>query len=384
MKSIGKVFYICGLIGILIANSCRKSERGPQIQWEKTYGGEEYDTGSEIQPMSDGGFIIAGYTSSFGMGSLNIYLIKIDANGDTCWTKTYGSSYTEAFSIEKCSDGGYVVAGYIDVFGGDMYVIKIDGDGNSQWSRIYGGDSSECAHSIKQTSDGGYIITGHTKSYGGGKLDVYLVKTNAMGDTMWTRAYGGSGDDFGKSVCETPDGGFIVTGLTNLYGNDDIYLIRTDANGDTLWTKAYGDEYQDIGESVILSKDNGFIITGLAQKPPEHINSELLLKIDANGDTVWVQTYGNGTGYDVKQTDDDGYIIVGDVCEDFPDLDVNLLKTNSQGDMIWEKSIGGNNNDQGFSILQLSDGGYLVVGATSSESTENYDVYIIKTDPDIE
>lgn len=388
MNIFSKVLYVLSTSILLIGFcSCSKEDEGPEILWERTYGGANYDTGYGIEQASDGGFVIAGFTNSFGIGNTVMYVITIDSDGDTVWTKIYGISYEAVFSIDECADGGYVIAGYTDFFGaggGDMYVIRIDDDGNSLWSQAYGGDSFECARSIKQTSDGGFIITGYTKSYGAGMFDVYLVKTNAAGDTVWTRTYGGAEQDFGKSVCETADGGYVVTGWTSSFGdNDDVYVIRTDADGDTLWTKAHGGPYQDYGEEIITSQDNGFIIAGVAGDPTNHVPTVLLLKLDENGDTVWISTFDDGRGYDVKQTNDGGYIIAGGHYVD-SHQNVYLVKVNSTGDIVWEKSIGGNASDRGYSVLETSNGGFIAVGATESYGAGESDIYVVKTAPHIE
>ena len=186
--------------------------------WEKIYGGSRYDVGRSVCEASDGGYVIAGQTLSFGAGPSAVYLIKTDASGDSIWTRTYGgSSYDGGNSVCATSDGGYIIAGETLSFGaggGDVYLIKIDASGNTIWTRTYGGSEYEVGYSVCETSDGGYIIAGQRGRGTDTFIDVYLVKTNASGDTIWTRTYGGSGTDAGRSVCATSDGGYIIAGWT--------------------------------------------------------------------------------------------------------------------------------------------------------------------------
>jgi len=368
-------------------SSCRKTEQSPETLWEKTYGGSDYDRGGAVQQTFDGGYIIVGYTESYGIGSGNVYLIKTDANGDTLWTRAYGLTYEGGYSVQQTTDQGYIIVGYTDSFGageGDVYLLKTDTNGDFLWAKAYGGQDNDCAHSVQQTSDGGYIIAGWTYSYGAGNGDVYLIKTDSNGDTLWTEVYGGSEFDSGTSVKETSDGGFIVTGWTESFGaGGDVYLIRTNADGDTLWTRAHGGQYQDFGESVLQTQDDGYLITGSSKEQTGHMNHTFLLKTDVDGDTIWTRRYDAGCGFSVQQTSDGGYVVVGHHMPDFPQLDVYLIKTDANGDVLWEKSFGGGDDDEGYSVQQTSDGGYIIVGRTRSFGAGDFDVYLIKTEPDI-
>jgi len=205
------------------------------VQWAKTYGGANFDRANSVQQTSDGGYIVTGRTTSFGAGGWDIFLIKTDASGNIIWAKTYGgTNWDWAYSVQQTSDGGYIVAGYTTSFGaGNIFLIKTNASGNVQWAKTYGGSGDEFAFSVQQTSDGGYIVAGHTTSFGAGNWDIFLIKTNASGNVQWAKTYGGSGDERAYSVRQTSDGGYIVAGYTTSFGagSDDIFLIKTDANG---------------------------------------------------------------------------------------------------------------------------------------------------------
>ncbi|MCK4576076.1 hypothetical protein KAU34_06690 [candidate division WOR-3 bacterium] len=208
--------------------------QAPGTLWTKTYGGTESDIGSSVQQTSDGGYIIAGSTNSFGVDGTDVYLIKTDASGDTLWTRTYGGiNGDQGYSVQQTSEGGYIVVGETDSFGAgfyDFYLVKTDSFGDTLWTKTYGGQFYESGESVQQTSDGGYIIGGYTDSFGAGKSDAYLVKTDANGDILWTKIFGGTSFEYGFSAEQTLDGGYIVTGYTWSYGSgyDDVYLIKTE------------------------------------------------------------------------------------------------------------------------------------------------------------
>ncbi|MEA3311862.1 MAG: hypothetical protein U9Q76_06550, partial [candidate division WOR-3 bacterium] len=171
------------------------------------------------------------------------------------------------------------------VMGEDVCLIKSDPAGQIVWTQLYGGKKMDVARFLEETTDGGYIVVGETYSFGAGKSDIWLVKTDSYGDTLWSRIYGGRRDEFGRTVRETPDGGYIIAGSTNSFGRgrQDVWLLKTDASGDTLWTKTYGWRRDEEAFSLDLTEDGGYIITGYKKHRAEDI---WLLKTDANGDTL--------------------------------------------------------------------------------------------------
>jgi hypothetical protein len=365
-----------------------------QQTWIRTYGGKHDDKGYSVQQTTDGGYIVTGYTYSFRDTSLgDVYLVKTNASGDTIWAKTYGGANADVgWSVQQTSDGGYIIVGQTASFGAgysDVYLIKTNASGDTTWTRTYGGIYNDLGYSVQQTSsDGGYIVSGSTGSYGVGDGDVYLVKTNAAGDTLWTRTCGGTGDDYGYSVQQTSDGGYIVGGSTYIAGrNHDVYLIKTNASGDTLWTRTYGGTGEDIGYSVQQTTEGGYIVAGYSTSFKGGYAGVYVLKTNASGDTVWTRTYGgsyNDYGYSARQTSDGGYIITGTTYSfGAGDYDAYLIKTNAAGDTQWTRTYGGTGEDVGYSVRQTTDGGYIVAGYTSpygGGGANDFDVYLIKTD----
>jgi len=311
--------------------------------WTKTFGGAYYDECRSVHQTTDGGYIITGYTASLGAGGADVYLIKTNAAGDTLWTKTFGGTdWEEGQSVLQTTDGGYVITGYTYSFGAggwDVYLIKTDADGDTLWTRTYGGRDDDCGWSVQQTADSGYIIAGYTRSFGAGSYDIYLVRTDARGDTLWTRTLGGAQEDFGRSMQQTSDGGCIVVGSTTSYGagSADVYLIRTNANGDTLWTKTIGGREGDGASSVQQTFDGGYIIAGGTSSFGEGCDV-YLINTDANGDTLWTKAFGGGDGDgtgSVRRTSDGGYIVAGYTYSfGAGGSDVYLIKTDSLGRVV--------------------------------------------------
>jgi len=350
--------------------------------WTKTYGGTDYDGGRSVQECASGEFIIAGATESYGAGLEDVYLIRTDAQGDTLWTKTYGGTNDDwGYSVQGCSSGGFIIAGSTTDSSGyyDVYLIRTNANGDTLWTKTYGGTSTDEGYSVQEYSSGGFIVAGYTNSYGAGSGDVYLIRTNANGDTLWTKTYGGTSTDEGYSVQECSSGGFIIAGWTNSLGagNYDVYLIRTDAQGDTLWTRTYGGADDDRSYSVQECKTGGFIIAGYTEGAG--YTDVYLIRTNANGDTLWTKTYGganNDGGYSVQECSSGGFIIAGNT-KSFGSgyFDVYLIRTDSLGDTLWTRTYGGTDYDGGSSVQECASGGFIIAGYTT-DSYGYYDIYL--------
>ncbi|MDI6841149.1 MAG: YCF48-related protein, partial [bacterium] len=352
--------------------------------WDKLYGGRSYDYGYSVEQTS-GGYIIAGYTWSFGAGNSDVWLLKTDGNGDTLWTKTYGGTDSdEGYSMVLTTDGGYIIAGCTESYGAgdwDVWLVKMDASGNKLWDKTFGGTGYDAGMSVAQTGDGGYIITGITTS--SGSHDAWLIKTDAEGNEVWDKTYGGTGWDEGHSVVNTVDGGYIITGV---YNNSYLWLIRTDSNGDTIWTETYSGAYTywNSGNSVIQTQDGNYVVTG--SYGVDCNNWGLwLLKIDTEGNKLWDKTFETShraRGYEVRETEDGGYIVVGTLSLHYSTgADIYLLKTDAEGNKLWDKLFqgAGNSSDWGFSVVQATDGGYVITGCTERPGGGNLVELILHT-----
>ncbi len=256
-----KFLRVWAFVGTQFIVSAPAIADGPDTLWTRTYGGTEYDHGCSVQKCAGSGFIIAGCTFSFGASRSDVYLIRIEPNGDTLWTKTYGGTYwDDGNSVQECTDRGFIIAGYTESFGAgsdDVYLIRTNADGDTLWTKTYGGTNSDGGSSVQECAGGGFIIAGYTKSFGAGSDDVYLIRTNANGDTLWTRTYGGTAWDCGYSVQEYASGGFIIAGGTYSFGagKKDVYLIRVSETGVEEET---GNRHKAIGISLEIYPNPSF------------------------------------------------------------------------------------------------------------------------------
>ena len=354
----------------------------PNTLWTKTLGGSLREQGYDIQQTSDGGFIVAGHTFSFGAGNGDAWLIRLNSNGDTLWAHTYGTgggSYESANSVYQTSDGGFIFAG--SIYPGspnNAYLVKTDANGVAEWTQTIGGFDTDNAHSVLQTNDGGYIICGDTRSFHNGfGSSVWLIRTNSIGDTLWTKVYGGSSYQGGKSIKQTDDGGFIVTGSYNNGGptSTEVWLLKTDAIGDTLWTKTFGGDGTQEGYDVLQTDDGGYLIAG-SQSWAEM----WLIRTNSAGDTLWTKTYPGSLapGNCLSHASDGGFIITG---SDF-NGDLLVIRTDENGDLLWSSTYDGGISDAGSAVIQVAGGGYLVCGSTDSTGTGNTDIWLIRLDSD--
>lgn len=346
-----------------------------------------------VKQTSDDGFIMVGeiWPGAWGSGDVQNCLLKTDEEGEVVWMKTY----TEGFAgiaqfVQQTFDQGFIVTGGTSLdssAGTDVYLMKTDASGNTQWIKKY---AAGRGYSVQQTSDGGYIVSGFVTDTINDGSSMYLIKTDANGDTLWTRRYPGF---WGKSVEQTIDGGYVVVGHQGLFGQEDIYLIRTDSVGDTLWTSTYKGLGGEEAYVVQQTPDGGFIIAGntgfgncLNISPCYDV---LLLKIDADGGPAqWAKTYKFGSeiefGFSMLQTTDGGYVLSGSTYNTSSgQQDAYLMKTNNTGGVLWTKLYGSDSSDVSNSVDQTADGGFILGGWTTGfgvPESKKTNIYLIKTD----
>jgi hypothetical protein len=378
------------LIGTITTSPLKRVNSQPSEEWSKTIGGWDWDYSISVEQTDDGGYVIVGYTESFGAGAEDVYLVKTDANGRETWSRTFGGSDEDyGYSVQQTTDGGYIIAGetWSLGVGGDVYLIKTDSKGNELWSNTFGGSDEDYGYSVQQTTDGGYIIAGETWSFGEGG-DVYLVKTDSDGNKLWDKFGGGSGHDSGWSVQQTTDGGYIVVGYTDSFTESDYdaYLVKTDSEGERIWDETFGGSGFDEFISVQQTTDGGYIMVGDTYYMELDVYDVYLVKTDSSGNELWSNTFGGSHddfGHSVQQTTDGGYILVGD-SDSFgdPDYDVYLIKTDSNGEELWSKTFGGSDDDTGWSVKQTTDGGYIIAGEKWDWDKDDVDAYLIKVAPE--
>jgi hypothetical protein len=387
MKSILKLSIFIVLIFFL---STSLLAQAPNLMWANTYGGSNKEVSRYVQQTSDGGYIIVGLTGTYGSGDQDVWLIKTDSMGNTVWTQTYGGvSRDRGFCGQQTFDGGYIIGARTASYGAgdwDFWLIKTDSIGNTQWTRTFGGIEKDGFEYVRQTTDGGFILIGGTESYGAGDEDCWLIKTDANGNITWSKTYGGQFDDGADCVQQTIDGGFIIIGFTGSYGNGDVWLIKTDAMGDTMWTKTFGGSLGDMGRHVQQTEDGGYILTCRTEIDTIGNLDGWIIKTDSLGNMLWNKTYG-GLGEDElrcsQETYDGGYITSGWYTQQVGiDSDIWLIKSNEVGDTLWTKTFGGSSYEEGYAVQQTSDSGYIVAGFTGSYGAGDDDIWLLKIEPD--
>jgi len=326
-----------------------KLDSSGNLSWAKTIGGASYDISFSIQQTSDGGYVITGETD---VGGSNVFVIKLDSSGNLSWAKTIGGTKGNVgYSIQQTSDGGYIITGETYSFGvgndPDVFVIKLDSSGNLSWAKTIGGTDWDFSYSIQQTSDGGYVITGETYSFGAGSDDVFVIKLDSSGNLSWAKTIGGARSDSGFSIQQTSDGGYVITGETYSFGAGeyDVFVIKLDSSGNLSWAKTIGGIGYDYGHSIQQTSDGGYVITGETYSfgaGQRHVfgageSDVFVIKLNSSGNLSWAKTIG-GIGYDygdsIQQTSDGGYIITGNTNSfGVGNPDVFVIKLDSSGNI---------------------------------------------------
>jgi uncharacterized delta-60 repeat protein len=365
------------------------------VSWSRTYGGPYGEEQAHaIASTFDGGYIVAGVTWSFGAEVPNVWVLKLDGQGDVRWQRVYGGpAWDEVRAIAPTGDGGYVVAGWTGSFGGgwsrsDFWVLKLDGQGNIQWQKTYGGAEDDEAYAIAPTGDGSYVVAGWTESFGAGEKDIWVLKLDGQGNVQWQKTYGGSGRDWAFDIAPTGDGGYVVAGGTCSFGfgNCDFWVLKLDGQGNVQWQKTYGGPEHDGATAIAPTSDGGYVVTGGTESFGAGDWDIWVLKLDEQGNVKWQKTYG-GTDKDVATsiipTSDGGYVAAGGT-QSFRvgDRNIWVLKLDGRGDVQWEKTYGGPESDEATAIVLTSDGDYVMAGTTDSFGAREKDFWVLKLGAD--
>ncbi len=369
------------IFNLLIHFLCTQS---PPVEWARIYGGDGEDFARAVLESPDEGFIAIGSTNSYGSGGYDVYIFKVDSSGYPLWSRTYGGPGDDhGYALCARSDK-YLIIGSTDFYGQgmrDIFLIKIDQNGDTIWTKTYGDSLDEIGYSIVSTGDGGLLICGTTNSAGAGGYDVIIIKLDSLGRIIWSKTYGGFLDDFGYSLDKTNDGGCIITGKTYSFGNGgaDVYIIKVDSIGNLEWSTTYGSNYDEIGFCIQQTQDSGFIVCGTAYF--YLVNYDwCLLRYGISGNLIWRSFQGSlndDYAYSIQEIGEKNYVIAGNFS-----YEVYVVRADTGGNNIWLLTYGGAGTDCAYSIRQTSDNGYIITGITNSYGTGDNNAYLIKTYPD--
>jgi hypothetical protein len=398
----------------------------PEIQWQMTFGGTDYDKGKSIHKTTDGGYIIASRSYSYdgdvslNHGDLDVWVIKLGKNGGIKWQKSFGGTKLDnCNSIIQTSDGGYIFAGYSFSDDGDVslnhgeadaWIVKLNEDGNLLWQKSLGGTNSDSANSIIETNDGGFVFVGTSSSNDGivsgnhGLSDAWIVKLEEDGSLLWQKSFGGTAFDYALSVIQSSDGGLIFTGdsnsndgdVSNNHGGKHAWVVKLKANGELEQQKIIG--LLDVSEeslSIVETAKGGYVLAGKAFVNDDY--DAWIAKLDSDFNILWQKIYG-GTKSDeansIIETKDFGYIFAGssssidrDVTKNQGGTDAWIAKLNADGNILWQKSYGGSDYDYVVSIIKDEVGGLVTLGYTYSNDGDTSgqhglsDVWIVKFAP---
>ena len=368
----------------------------PPYKFHSNFGGNGYDVGYDVKQTLDNGYIITGSTSSFGQGNTDLYLLKLDSMGQKKFETSFGGYNNEiGKSIVQLSDSSYVMAGYtssIGVGGYDVFLVKADKNGNLMWQKTIGGSDWDFAYSMDTTADGGFIISGTTYSFGHGNADGYIVKTDANGDVIWSKTYGGLKDDEFKSIIQTSDGNFALAGSTKSYNDSlgDAWVFKVDVNGDSLWSKYFGGNKEDFLNQIIENKNSDYIIAGATNSFGAGLLDGYALRINNTGTAI--ATLVNGTA-----TFDEIYTSVAlsrrnsgnRLCLSQKELfvgykfQIKLIEFDFDLNYLAASDHGSVNYDETYKLIPTQDKGYAAIGYTNGFSSILTDCYLIKIDSTI-
>lgn len=353
-------------------------------RWAETLGGTAGDNLTSVQSTSDGGYLLAGSTSSFGAGPGDAWCSKVDSAGSVVWQKTYGgTSWDAADAIRSLPGGGLILVGYaMTAANVEIMCMKLDSLGNILWERTYAGALPMGAVDIQVTADGGYVLVAAVE----GPEDAYCLRLDAAGNKLWSKTYGGASDDTARAVRTTSDGGYVLAGRTKSFGagSDDGWCVKIDGSGNIVWEKAYGGLKTDMFTNILPAPDGGWILVGRTSSYGAGLNDGWCVKIDESGNVAWQRTYGGSADdyfYDIQPTAEHGCLLAG-WTKSFGagSADAWCLKLDGDGNVIWEKTYGGSAQDTVGSALATSDGGYLLVGTTSTFGAGSSDGWHLKID----
>jgi len=425
------IFLSMALADLLLVTANAQTVYPPAIEWQRSFGGTNDDRLRSLQQTADGGFILGGFSNSdpasgasgnktaVNFGNYDMWIVRTDSSGNRLWDHSFGGTNEDVlYSVRQTSDGGFILGGYTlsgangnkasaNAGGYDFFVVRTDANGNKLWDRSFGGTNDDQLRSLRQTADGGFILGGQSLSGPSGNKtsplygtnDFWVVRIDANGNKLWDRSFGGSGADRLQDLQQTKDGGFILGGVslsvpdgnktaTN-YGLNDIWLVRIDANGNKLWDRSFGGTDNDELLSLEQTPDGGFVFGGFSfsgasgNKTSSNFGTKTtdfwLVRTDANGNRLWDYSFGgrdNDSLRSLDQTPDGGFICggaststaTGNKTSPFFGgvADFWVVRTDASGNRIWDQSYGGGGDDGIWSLQQTADGGFILGGGSDS------------------
>ncbi|WP_052291833.1 PEGA domain-containing protein [Thermococcus gammatolerans] len=390
MKRLIAVVWIALLLGFLVV-TLKMAKAEDAKWWAKTYRGKAY----AIAVAPNGDVIVTGYTYSFGAGKSDVWVLRLEKNGNVKWQKTYGGSdLDKATAVAVALNGDIIIAGSTESFGAgrrDIWVLRLDGEGDVKWQKTYGGRIYDDAHAVAVAPNGDIIVLGSTESFGAPyHSDVWILRLDANGNVKWQKTYGGSDYDWAYAVAIAPNGDIIAAGGTERFaaGIVDVWILRLDENGNVKWQKTYGGNSYDKATAVAVVENEDIIVAGYYGATDfQGAGADVwILRLDENGNVKWQTTYGGhyrDNAYAIAVTPNEDLIVAG-CTESFGtgNYDAWILRLDSKGNVKWQKTYGGSDDDSAHRVVVAPNGDIIVLGSTESFGTGYYDTWILRLPSD--
>ncbi|MEA3491842.1 MAG: hypothetical protein U9R27_08090 [Campylobacterota bacterium] len=386
LVAIGVVLFFTTAYG----ESLQKSEKSRTFEkiWQEVYGGGDTDRAVAVVALEDGAVAVAGSCKSFGAQQSDICVTRVNSKGKTVWrTMLGGKNIDIASGISRAKDGSILVVGTSRSFSKnrdrDIYVAKLSLDGKALWQTTFGAERAEFGRAIAGTDDGGAIVVGETESFGNGYKDLYIVKMDRDGHKLSEKSIGGEREELVRALTRTRDGSLVLVGSRELdrAGDSDFFLLKMDQNAKKIWARSYGGEYEDILNSVTPTLDGGVVATGYTRSFGSKQTDLSVMKFSKDGKLIWHKIYGYKRydfGNAVTMTRDGDFVIAGGTDSMGEGVyDLYIIALDREGDLFWSGLYGGRNTDIAHGITRTSDGDIVVVGESDSESNSK-DFYLLK------
>lgn len=380
VQGIGRIVILAALIG-------QSTSLIGQLTWRRSYGALANDRGIVARAVSEDKIVAVGYTGSFGNGSSDIYLMATDGAGVRLWSRTIGTSAVDRpTAMRVCANGDLIIAGITAGAGGyDGSLVRTDANGEILWSRTYGGSDWDLLYDVKELADGGLLLAGQTYSYGEPGGNAWVLRTDAQGELLWTRSFGGSGEHEARSAIATPDGGFVLAGSLATPDRDrDVLVIKLDADGDTEWIQVYGGDSLDVARDIILAPGGGYSIVGTTRSQSVW-NEGLHMWLYPDGSLKWQFNWGQINDqefYEHLVGPNDEFFIAGYTkTSGAGGKDMLLQRVTVNGGFIYGRTYGGAEDEDALSVDTIGNG-YLLMGSTTTYGAGGSDLFMVRTDAD--
>jgi len=359
------------------------------LVFSNAYGEENiHEEGLSIIQTNDSSFIILGNTAE------DLFLLKADRFGNKLWSQYFGGSKVDVIRyLSQTLDGGFLLSGSSESYGpgeSDIWIIKAYPSGLIEWNKNYGTSNNEYGGKALENNDGSLFLIGNGDISDSGDQDIWLIKTNSQGDSLWSKTYGGTGDETGHDIISLGDSSYIILGSTSSYGNGgaDILLMKIDKEGAEEWSLNYGGTSDEYGQSIIETSDNGFVILSSIESYGDGNNAVNVLRINSSGEIIWEKTFGGGDGVKgsnmIQRTKDDNFILTFNSFDHLKNgYETWVIKINDSGFIEWGRKFNNDDSDFGYSCVSTLDGGYAITGSTfnlGNGKKDFGDIWLLKTD----